>query len=61
MIGDKDLSSFMRSSTCRNQSIDLEFKSVDWLLCHRDLHQERLKFNFNNSFQNFNALKKIAN
>ena len=29
--------------SCRNQSIDLVYKSMDWFLYNRDFHQERVK------------------
>ena len=41
---EKDLfNSFMRRSlSYRNQSIDLQSKSMDWFLYHRDLRHERV-------------------
>ena len=35
--------SWLRSLSCRNQSIDLICKSIDWFLCDRGLHHERVK------------------
>ena len=35
--------SWRRSPSCRNQSTDLQSKSMDWFLCHTDLHHERVK------------------
>ena len=34
--------SWRRSLWCRNQSIDLQSKSMDWFLYHRDLRHERV-------------------
>ena len=34
--------SWRRSLLYRNQSIDLQIKSMDWFLCDRDLRHERV-------------------
>ena len=40
----KLINSFMKEVlSCRNQSINLQNKSIDWFLCDRDLRQERVK------------------
>ena len=41
--------SWRRSLSCRNQSIDLESKSMDWFPYDRDLRQERVKMYFMSS------------
>ena len=39
------VSSFMTEAlSCRNQSIDLLCKSMDWFIYNRDLHYERVKY-----------------
>ena len=43
-----NFNSFMteRSISYRNQSINLESKSMDWFLYDRDLHHEKVKGKF---------------
>ena len=41
--------SWRRSLSCRNQSIDLQSKSMDWFPYDRDLRQERVKMYFMSS------------
>ena len=36
--------SWWRSLSCRNQSIDLQSKSIDWFLYYRDLRHERVTY-----------------
>ena len=37
------INSFIKSLSCRNQSFDLLYKSMDWFLYNRDLRHERIK------------------
>ena len=43
MIGEERLNSFMTDVLIiKNQSTDLQSKSMDWFLCDRDLRHERV-------------------
>ena len=47
--------SWRRPSSYRNQSIDVQSKSMDWFLYDRDFRQERVK-----TKKNFNNVYRIA-